>query len=213
MVETWCRLKRSQSAVASSLWANVLRPGEYIPPPQAFQVLEHESGGMPEATGFDPVVLIQTYQAGIWRYLRALGCDCAQAEDITQETFLNVLQKPFQDLGPAATSAYLRKVAFNLFISVKRRAGKVTAVENVEELDRTWANWAGSDNGEALVDALRECLQGISQRARMALELRFREDSSREAIAAALEITEHGAKNLMQRAKQQLRACIEGKLK
>ena len=91
-------------------------------------------------------------------------------------------------------------------IGDKRRAGKVMAVEHVEELDRTWANWAGSDNGEALVDALRDCLQGISQRARLALELRFREDSSREAIAAALKITEHGAKNLMQRAKQHLRA-------
>ncbi|MFN0019105.1 MAG: RNA polymerase sigma factor [Pirellulaceae bacterium] len=168
---------------------------------------------MAETTGIDPVVLIQTYQAGIWRYLRALGCDSAQAEDITQETFLSVLQKPFQDLGPSATLGYLRKVAFNLFISAKRRAGKVTAVENVEQLDRTWTNWAGSDNGEALIDALKDCLQGISKRARMALELRFREDCSREAIAAALEITEHGAKNLMQRAKQQLRECIESKLK
>ena len=167
---------------------------------------------MPEATGFDPVVLIQTYQAGIWRYLRALGCESTLAEDITQETFLTVLQKPFQDLGPAATSAYLRKVAFNLFISAKRRAGKVTAVENVEELDRTWTSWAGSDNGEAAMDALRDCLQGISERARLALELRFREDSSRGAIAAILEISEHGAKNLMQRAKQQLRDCIESKL-
>jgi RNA polymerase sigma-70 factor, ECF subfamily len=172
-----------------------------------------KAAAMPEATGIDPVVLIQTYQAGIWRYLRALGCDSAQAEDITQETFLNVLQKPFQDLGPSATSGYLRKVAFNLFISAKRRAGKVTAVENVELLDRTWTNWAGSDNGEALIETLKDCLQGISKRARLALELRFREDSSREAIAAALEITEHGAKNLMQRAKQQLRECIEGKLK
>ena len=172
-----------------------------------------KAAAMPEVTGYDPVRLIQTYQAGIWRYLRALGCDSAQAEDITQETFLSVLQKPFQDMGPPATSAYLRKVAFNLFISQKRRAGKVTAVENVEELDRTWTSWAGSDNGEALLDALRDCLQGITRRARMALELRFREDSSREAIAAALEITEHGAKNLMQRAKQQLRECIEGKLK
>ena len=63
-----------------------------------------KAAAMPEATGIDPVVLIQTYQAGIWRYLRALGCDSAQAEDITQETFLSVLQKPFQDLGPAATS-------------------------------------------------------------------------------------------------------------
>jgi RNA polymerase sigma-70 factor (ECF subfamily) len=42
--------------------------------------------------------------------------------------------------------------------------------------------------------------------------MRFRGESSREEIAAALEITEHGAKNLMQRAKQQLRECIENKL-
>ena len=94
--------------------------------------------------GFDPVRLIETYQAGVWRYLRALGCESALAEDLTQDTFLAVLQRPFQDINPAATAAYLRKTAFNLFISHQRRAGKVTAVEDVEELDRTWAQWAGA---------------------------------------------------------------------
>src|SRR4029453_2084719 len=49
--------------------------------------------------------------------------------------------------------------------------------------------------------------------ARMALEMRFRDNSSRDAIAAALEITDHGAKNLMQRAKHQLRECIQKKMK
>ena len=34
-----------------------------------------------QATGFDPVRLIQTYQAGVWRYLRAMGCEAALAED------------------------------------------------------------------------------------------------------------------------------------
>jgi RNA polymerase sigma-70 factor (ECF subfamily) len=166
-----------------------------------------------QATGYDPVRLIETYQAGVWRYLRALGCEAALAEDLTQETFLAVLQRPFQDINPAATSVYLRKTAFNLFISHERRAGKVTAVENVEELDRTWSAWAGDDQGEALLDALRDCLQGLTSRARLALEMRFRGASSRAEIAAALEITEHGAKNLMQRAKQQLRQCIELKMK
>ena len=141
-----------------------------------------------------------------------MGCEAALAEDLTQETFLAVLQKPFQDINPAATSAYLRKTALNLLISHHRRAGKVIAVKDVEELDRTWTSWAGSDNGEALVDALRDCLKGISDRAREALAMRFRDDSSRAEIAAFLEISEHGAKNLMQRAKQQLRDCIEGKL-
>jgi RNA polymerase sigma-70 factor (ECF subfamily) len=34
----------------------------------------------------------------------------------------------------------------------------------------------------------------------------------RAQIAEGLEMTEHGAKNLMQRAKQQLRECIRGKM-
>jgi RNA polymerase sigma-70 factor (ECF subfamily) len=111
----------------------------------------------------------------------------------------------------------LRKTAFNLFISQMRRSGKVTAVGDVEELDRTWSAWTAAnqagDQGEAMLDALRDCLQGLTSRARMALEMRFRETSSRAEIAAALEITEHGAKNLMQRAKHQLRECIDKKLK
>ncbi|ADB18408.1 RNA polymerase, sigma-24 subunit, ECF subfamily [Pirellula staleyi DSM 6068] len=166
----------------------------------------------PSATSFNPADLIKTYQAGIWRYLRALGCESALAEDLTQETFLHVLQRPFQEINAAATAAYLRKIALNLFISHQRRAGKVVVMEAVEEIDRTWTTWAGNDSGEAALDALRECLKGLTERARMALELRFRSDRSRDEIATALEITEHGAKNLMQRAKQQLKTCVENKL-
>jgi RNA polymerase sigma-70 factor (ECF subfamily) len=165
-----------------------------------------------QAVGFDPVRLIEAYQAGVWRYLRAMGCESALAEDLTQETFLAVLQRPFNDVSPAATSAYLRKTALNLLISHERRAGRVRIVENIELLDKTWTRWAGDDDGEAVLQHLRNCLGRLAARARMALEMRFREEHSRAEIAAALEITEHGAKNLMQRAKQQLRDCIESKM-
>ena len=164
------------------------------------------------AAGFDPVRLIETYQVGVWRYLRAMGCEPTLAEDLTQETFLAILQRPFNDVSHAATSAYLRKTALNLLISHERRAGRVRAVENVELLDQTWLRWAGDDDGEAVLEHLRGCLERLTPRARQALEMRFRGEQSRAEIAAALEITEHGAKNLMQRAKQQLRECIEGKL-
>ncbi len=167
---------------------------------------------MPETTGYDPVELIEKHQTGIWRYLRALGCDPSQADDLTQDTFLAVLQRPFEEYGPAATAAYLRKVAHNQFVSAQRRAGKVTAVENIEEFDKSWEKWAGTDGGDALLESLRECLQRLTDRARMALEMRFRDRESRTNIAAVLGITEHGAKNLMQRAKKQLRKCVEGKV-
>jgi RNA polymerase sigma-70 factor (ECF subfamily) len=42
--------------------------------------------------------------------------------------------------------------------------------------------------------------------------MRFREKRTRQRIATALEITEHGAKNLMQRAKKQLRTCVDEKM-
>jgi RNA polymerase sigma-70 factor, ECF subfamily len=167
----------------------------------------------PDTTGFDPATLIETYQQGVWRYLRVLGCQPAQADDLTQETFLAVLQRPFVNHGPAATVAYLRKVAFHQFVSAQRRAGKVVAVENLEDLDRSWEDWSRDENGEELLEALRDCLLHLTQRARMALELRFRGREARTDIGAALGITEHGAKNLMQRAKKQLRKCIERKIR
>ncbi|MEQ8785931.1 MAG: sigma-70 family RNA polymerase sigma factor [Pirellulaceae bacterium] len=160
-------------------------------------------------TGFDPARLIEQHQAGVWRYLRVLGCEPSLAEDLTQETFLLVLEKPFDDYNPAATAAYLRRVAHNLFITTRRRAGRVTTVEDVESLDSAWKEWSGDDNAETALAALRSCLEKLTDRARWALEMRFRDKLPRLEIATALEITEHGAKNLMQRAKQQLRQCVE----
>src|SRR5215475_4167892 len=126
-----------------------------------------------QAIGCDPARLINTYQAGVWRYLRAMGCDAALAEDLTQDTFLAILQRPFQDVSAAATSAYLRKTALNMLISHERRAGRVRSVENVEQLDHTWARWAGDDDGETALEHLRECLGRLTARARLALEMRF----------------------------------------
>lgn len=160
----------------------------------------------------DPLEFIRQFQAGVWRYLRVLGSDDSEADDLTQETFLAVLRKPFEIYSDAATAAYLRRVAYNLFISLRRRRRRETLVEDVEQLNLTWERWAGQDNGDHLVEKLEECLELLTERARGALEMRFRQRLRRAEIAQSLEITEHGAKNLMQRAKKQLKHCVEGKL-
>lgn len=176
------------------------------------------TGGREGAGGFDAARLIEEHQVGVWRYLRALGCHAAEAEDLTQETFLAVLEKPFQDYQRAATAAYLRQVARNLLISSRRRTARGTVVvRNAAEMDMAeleaaeagWLRWSGRDDGEERLAALRRCLQTLTARARQALDLRFGKQASRAAIAAALEMSEDGAKNVLQRAKQHLRACIE----
>ncbi|MDZ4780165.1 MAG: sigma-70 family RNA polymerase sigma factor [Planctomycetia bacterium] len=159
----------------------------------------------------DVARLVKTYQAGVWRYLRALGCEASTADDLTQETFLTVLEKPFSDFNPAATAAYLRTVARNLFISLQRRANRSISVADLDELDLDWSRWAGDDAGQHLLASLKECLQALGEKAKRAIELRYQEEASRAGIATSLGMSEDGAKNLLQRAKQQLRECVERK--
>jgi RNA polymerase sigma-70 factor (ECF subfamily) len=166
-----------------------------------------------KSVGFNPVRLIQTHQAGVWRYLRALGCSVEEADDLTQDTFVALLQRPFEELSDAATATYLRKAAYHRFVSLRRRAGREIATDQIEAFSQWWGRYAGQDQGESVLEHLRDCLERLPQRARLSLDLRFRDDLSRAEIAAQLKITEHGARNLMQRAKQQLRACVEAKLK
>ena len=165
-------------------------------------------------THLSPQELIQRHQTGVWRYLRLLGCDDSTADDLTQETFLQVLKRPpFEQFSDAATSSYLRRIAKNLFISLQRRSRRVHLVAETAALDEVWDRWSGESNdGQNFVDALQECLEGLTERARLALKLRFAEDIRRTEIGERLGITEHGAKNLMQRAKHQLKECVQTKL-
>ncbi len=161
-----------------------------------------------------PAELIERHQRGVWRYLRMLGCDSATADDLTQETFLRVLrQGNFTQHNDAATSGYLRRTAYNLLVSRHRKHGRVQTVAEPAVLDEIWNRWAGKDlTGDIAVDALRNCMELLTERAQLALQMRFRDDISRVEIGAALGISDHGARNLMQRAKQQLRDCVEEKL-
>ncbi|GAA4431937.1 sigma-70 family RNA polymerase sigma factor [Bremerella cremea] len=165
-----------------------------------------------ETPAVDIAQLVAEHQLSVWRYLRSWGCSPQEAEDLTQETFLKVLEKPFEQLTDAATRGFLRTVARNLLIDRRRREGRQTNIQAVENIDQFWV--ASDDRKpEELLEFLADCLEGLTERARMALQMRFQDHKSRSEIADALEIGEHGAKNLMQRAKQQLRDCIEFKLK
>lgn len=68
------------------------------------------------------------------------------------------------------------------------------------------------DDGNEVLDALRQCMAGLTPRAQLALRLRYADEVDRIEIGKQLGITEHGAKNLMQRAKQQLKECVLTKL-
>lgn len=168
-----------------------------------------------QGTELEPAELIARHQNGVWRYLRMLGCDNSTADDLTQETFLRVLRRDsFIQHSDAATSSYLRRTAYNLLVSLHRKQGRVQTVVEPAMLDEVWDRWAGKDlSGDMAIEALRTCLSALTERAQTALRMRFAEQASRVEIGEALSITDHGARNLMQRAKQQLRDCVETRLR
>ncbi len=173
-----------------------------------------DSGGAPvDGPAIDVEELIRKHQAPLWRYLRVLGCEPSLADDLTQETFLAVLTKPFEDYGDHSTLKYLRTVARNLLISRHRRESRYKLQAQIEHVDLIWDRWTKDDADDTALSALRDCFSKLRDKAKLALNLRFRERRTRKEIAEAVNMSEHGAKNLMQRAKQVLRECVERKIK
>lgn len=148
----------------------------------------------------------------VWRYLRALGADAALADDLTQDTFLEIMRRPLEQYNDSATASYLRRVAHNFFISRRRREARMNVTQHAEQFETAWIRWAGFDAGNELLEALKDCFARLTDRAQLALSLRFDQEATRQGIAEQLGISEHGAKNLMQRAKTQLKECLEKKI-
>lgn len=156
--------------------------------------------------------LVRLHQAGLWRYLRFLGCDRSQADDLVQEVFLAVWRKGFEDRGTAATSAYLRITARNLFVSSIRRAERDPVIDHAELADDVWVQFAAEDGGNAWLDALRDCVSPLEGRSRAVIDGHYRENRSRAELAEQLEMTEDGVKSLLRRTRDLLRKCVAGKL-
>ena len=159
--------------------------------------------------------LVDLHSNAVWRYLRSLGCDASLADDLTQDTFIRIMRRDnFVQHTDAATAGYLRRTAYNLMISRHRRTRKMRLVPDAKQIDEAWDQWMGKDIvGSDTIDALRDCFSSLTERAQKALRMRFTHEASRLEIAESLGISDHGARNLMQRAKASLRQCVEAKMK
>jgi len=153
--------------------------------------------------------LMREHQAGVWRFLRALGAEANLADDITQETFLAVYRKPFEQRSRGQTIAYLRIVAKNLFLKARRKAGREVAVAELEHVESEWVELVGEEDGAELARALKECLQQLEDKPKQALDLQYKEGKQRVQIAEAMGMTDDGIKTLLRRTKARLKKCME----
>lgn len=154
--------------------------------------------------------VIRRHQVEVWHYLRTLGCDPETADDLSQETFLVALRKQAEFASPAAARAYLRRTARFLFLEHRRKAGRRREVIGTDAwIEAVDASFALSEPHDHWLSALARCREALEGRRAQVVGLFYEQGLTRAEVAQRLSMTEHGVRNLLQRARAALRKCIE----
>lgn len=162
-------------------------------------------------TSTELATLVDAHQSDVWRYLRYLGAESADADDLTQETFLALSRSNFQQRSRQQTATYLRQVARNQLLMLRRFQGREIDTVQLEAAEQVWAETVPEAGMSSLLATLADCLKTLDGRAREAIHLCYREDLSRSAMAAALSMKPEGIKTLLRRTRDALRDCISRK--
>lgn len=167
----------------------------------------------PPCVRFDLASLVREHQADVWRYLRFLGAVGTDVDDLTQETFLAVARSAMEIRSRAETNAYLRAVARNQLLQLRRKQKRQVSTVEMTAAEEVWAEFVPDGGSEDLLDALRLCCEALAGRAKDTVDRFYRDQQSREEIAAQLDMTADGVKTLLRRTRDSLRECIERRLR
>jgi RNA polymerase sigma-70 factor (ECF subfamily) len=162
--------------------------------------------------------LVEAHQAELFRYLRFIGADYSVAEDLLQEAFLRAFRsKAAPGLHDhSARRAWLRRIAHNLFIDHCRKQGRSPVRFDSDAAETAEAFWTKGfyqhDEGFGCMEALEQCLKGLTVSQRALIDEFYAARRSREEIADSLGITPSGVKAALRRIRESLGECIQSRL-
>ena len=157
--------------------------------------------------------IVGAHHSEIYRYLRRVTSRTAEAEDLSQETFLRAY-RAYRTLGPDANvRAWLFAIATNLsrnhFRSEKRRrvAHEAVSAESRE------ADPAGPEHEARFGEArtlLEATVQGLPLKQRLAFVMRKVHDLDYEAIGRSLDCSAESARAHVFQALRKIRLNLNG---
>ncbi len=155
--------------------------------------------------------LVRRYQHEVFRVVSAMLFDRTRVEEFVQGVFvkaflsLNTFEAG-REFGP-----WIRTIARNLVREELRRSSRYSRrLEAYREMAAADRGEDGDGEGrrEQLGNALRACLRTLPERARTALDLRYRQALDFERIAVEMDATPGAVRNLLCRVRERLRQCI-----
>lgn len=155
----------------------------------------------------------------LYGYIFALTRDHDAAEDILQEVGVSILSEAKRGGSPDNFAAWARglarhRVADHYRRLASRRRHEVPSAEFADAVDRAFAEHAPTPEDTHLqLKLLRACLDGLTERVREIIDLRYRDRQSLAEIAASLSWTPASIKVALSRARRALSDCVARKLR
>ncbi len=167
--------------------------------------------------------LVERYQHRLVAVLHHLVGNAEEAEDLAQEVFLRVYRARKKYRARCKFSTWLFTIANNLALNALRsRQRKPVVPLNTRDsgpLGPRPAEQLVQDSGhqpvqwiqqQELAAIIRQALDGLNERQRMAVLLNKFEDMNYAAIAEVMGLSSKAVKSLLCRARTNLRAALQG---
>ena len=153
--------------------------------------------------------LVRQHQNLIYHAIRPIAGCHAEAEDVVQETFIQVFQKLDSFRKGSKFYTWVYRISVNIAISRKRRKRPTVSVDSVRESGggepADEQNSPGSQlEREERQRAVRNALQELSGEHQTIIQLREMEGKSYEEISGELKITVGTVRSRLHRARAQL---------
>ena len=165
--------------------------------------------------------LVELYQQRLVSVMHHLVGNAQEAEDLAQEVFLRVYRSRKKYRARSKFSTWLYTIANNLGLNALRSRQRRPAVQlNVndsgplgprpaEQLVRDKANHPSQRmQQQELAVIIRQALDGLNERQRMAVVLNKFEDMNYAEIADVMGLTTKAVKSLLNRARGNLRVAL-----
>jgi RNA polymerase sigma-70 factor (ECF subfamily) len=155
--------------------------------------------------------LVRRHAPGIQRYAERLVRDPAEAEDVSQETFLRLWLRA-RDYDPVArVTTWLFRIAHNLCVDRLRARGRV---ELLEQPDAEAAPESAAQpvllESKQRAESLSAALDALPPRQASAVSLVHLHGLSGAEACAVLEVSEEALESLLSRGRRGLKAQLAG---
>ncbi len=148
--------------------------------------------------------LIEKYQMDVYTASLRILSNPADAEDVTQDTFLAAFDRMSTYRPEQAVSPWLRAIARNRAIDLVRRQARAPEPEP----PRAAASVESVAIDRLEAERIRVALARLPARERALLALRYWEDQPVEAIARSMRMTEGAVRVALLRARRALGALL-----